>query len=99
MDAHALTHTCIPTSTRMHARLHARTLARTHARTHTNRGYPTRCNLCPSFGQNVKDAAVVALPFAEKEIRKSLNTVLSKLGEVSEAPRQVFSFIERAKMG
>ena len=47
----------------------------------------------------MKDAAVVALPFAEKEIRKSLNTVLSKLGEVSEAPRQVFSFIERAKMG
>ena len=49
--------------------------------------------------QNVKDAAVVALPFAEKEIRKSLNTVLDKLGEVTSAPRQVFSFIDRSKMG
>ena len=53
----------------------------------------------PSLLQNVKDAAVVALPFAEKEIRHSLNTVLDRLGDVSEAPRQVFSFIERSQMG
>lgn len=48
---------------------------------------------------NIKDAAVVALPFAEKEIRNSLNHVLDKLGEVSQAPRKVSTFIERAKNG
>ncbi|XP_070206105.1 uncharacterized protein [Littorina saxatilis] len=48
---------------------------------------------------NIKDAAVVALPFAEKEVRKSLNTVLGQLGSVSEKPKQAFTFIERAKMG
>ena len=52
-----------------------------------------------TLGQNIKDAAVVALPFAEKEIRSSINTILGSLGEVSQAPSQVFSFIERSKMG
>ncbi|XP_076452271.1 uncharacterized protein LOC143287914 [Babylonia areolata] len=47
---------------------------------------------------DLKDAAVVALPFAEKEIRGILNTVLSKLGDVSTHPRQVFSSVERSKM-
>ncbi|KAK7496780.1 hypothetical protein BaRGS_00011989, partial [Batillaria attramentaria] len=47
---------------------------------------------------NIKEAAVVGLPFAEKEIRASINTVLDKLGDVSKAPRQVFSFVERAQM-
>ncbi|KAK7496755.1 hypothetical protein BaRGS_00011964, partial [Batillaria attramentaria] len=48
---------------------------------------------------SIKDAAVVALPFAEKEIRGFINTVLSKLGDVTKAPNQVFSLIERGKMG
>ncbi|KAK7460766.1 hypothetical protein BaRGS_00038813, partial [Batillaria attramentaria] len=48
---------------------------------------------------NIKDAAVVALPFAEKEIRQSLNTVLDTIGQVTKAPSQAMSFIERSKMG
>ena len=49
--------------------------------------------------QNVKDAAVVALPFAENEIRDSVNMVLEKLGDVAEVPNQVISITKKAIMG
>ncbi|KAL8573312.1 hypothetical protein ACOMHN_032774 [Nucella lapillus] len=45
-----------------------------------------------------KEAAVVALPFAEKEIRQTLNIVLEQLGKVRDHPRQVFSYIDHARM-
>ncbi|KAK7498950.1 hypothetical protein BaRGS_00009759 [Batillaria attramentaria] len=47
---------------------------------------------------NIADVAVVALPFAEKEIRSSVNTVLDVLGKVKDFPNQAFSVIDRAKM-
>lgn len=49
--------------------------------------------------QNVADAAIVALPFAEKEIRQSINSVLDNLGKANDYPNQVMEIIERSKMG
>nr|KAG5704404.1 hypothetical protein BaRGS_031110 [Batillaria attramentaria] len=46
---------------------------------------------------SIKDAAVVALPFGEEEIRQVINTVLSKLGDITQSPNKAVSFMERAK--
>jgi succinyl-CoA synthetase alpha subunit len=46
--------------------------------------------------QNIKDVAVVGMPFAESEIREAVNEVLANLGLISTAPRQVSDYIERA---
>ena len=49
--------------------------------------------------QNVKDVAVVALPFAENEIRKSVNMILDAVVNVTEIPNQVIAITKRAIMG
>ena len=48
--------------------------------------------------QNIADVAEVALPFAEKEIRSAVNSVLGALNKVKDYPNQAFSVIERGKM-
>ena len=48
--------------------------------------------------QNIVDVAEVALPFAEKEIRSSVNSVLGVLNKVKDYPNQAFAVIERSKM-
>nr|KAG5707973.1 hypothetical protein BaRGS_025111 [Batillaria attramentaria] len=60
--------------------------------------YRGRLSYNMNLVKNIADVAVVALPFAEKEIRSSVNTVLDVLGKVKDFPNQAFSVIDRAKM-
>ncbi|XP_070204336.1 uncharacterized protein [Littorina saxatilis] len=47
---------------------------------------------------NVDDETLVALPFAEKEIKGAINGVLGVLNKVKDYPNQAFAVIETSKM-
>ena len=49
--------------------------------------------------QGLVDSAVVVLPFAEREIRNSLNVLLTNINKAGEFPRQVFALVDEALMG
>nr|KAG5700344.1 hypothetical protein BaRGS_029596 [Batillaria attramentaria] len=48
--------------------------------------------------KNVGDAAITALPFSEKEIRQTVNTVLDNMDKITDYPQQALGVIDRAKM-